>query len=187
MNTKKTVDQFRYDPATAAVFYRVREHWGAFSNFAPFPVAIALLGETARFATSEALYQALKHDDPHLQRQIAAAASPAEAKRLSWTRQCRDDLDLVAVMRWVVALKADQHLAATFGPLLRATGERPIVEMSKVDAFWGAVAQPDGRLAGQNWLGRIWMDVRAAVVGGRWPDRALLTPPEGLVLFGQAL
>lgn len=180
MTAKRPVDQYRYDPAAAAVFCRVRERWGAFSNFAPCP------GETARFATSEALYQALKHDDSHLQRQIAAAASPVKAKRLSWARQCRDDLDLVAVMRWAVALKADQHLAATFGPLLRATGERPIVEMSKVDAFWGALAQPDGRLAGQNWLGRLWMEVRAAIAGG-WPDRTLLTPPPGLVLFGRAL
>ena len=42
---------------------------------------------------------------------------------------------------------------------LAATGERPIVEVSTHDAWWGARSVAD-RYEGNNVLGRLWMEIR---------------------------
>ncbi|HEX6123062.1 MAG TPA: NADAR family protein [Ktedonobacterales bacterium] len=99
----------------------------------------------------------------------AYARTPAR-----WRRRCarkhaaetRPDWEAVRVpiMRWCLAVKLAQH-RARFGGLLLATGDRPLVEVSPDDAFWGAVpAGPGARSAtGANLLGHLLMELRATL------------------------
>jgi hypothetical protein len=52
------------------------------------------------------------------------------------------------------------------GALLKETRTMPIVEVSRKDPFWGAKAQDDGTLLGQNVLGQLLMELRAEVNAG---------------------
>jgi ribA/ribD-fused uncharacterized protein len=63
-------------------------------------------------------------------------------------------------MRWVLELKLYYH-PLTFGSALSSTGNRPIVEVSRKDSFWGCKEDGDGKkLTGNNVLGKLLMDVR---------------------------
>jgi hypothetical protein len=63
-------------------------------------------------------------------------------------------------MKWSLKVKLVQHWS-TFGQLLLSTSDRSIVEQSRRDRFWGAVAEPNGDvLHGANVLGRLLMDIR---------------------------
>lgn len=43
---------------------------------------------------------------------------------------------------------------------LAQTGDRPIVEKSFRDSFWGARPNEKGFMVGRNVLGRLWMELR---------------------------
>jgi hypothetical protein len=63
-------------------------------------------------------------------------------------------------MRWCLRVKLAQNYGE-FGRLLLATHDRPIVEQSRKDDYWGAkVAEDDETLTGQNVLGRLLMELR---------------------------
>ena len=61
-------------------------------------------------------------------------------------------------MRWVLELKL-YHNPLTFGRELASTGNRQIVEVSRKDDFWGCKLD-EGKLIGNNVLGKLLMDVR---------------------------
>ena len=155
-------------------FERDRALFGFMSHFQWAP--IELDGET--WPTVEHWYQTQKSPDPAYRAAIRAALAPGMAKRLaaspwaprrvsaqSWFR--RNDalpradwaevkLDL---MRRADLAKFTQN--PPLGEALLATGEAELIEDSPLDAFWGI--GPDG--AGQNWAGRVLMEVRAALRG----------------------
>ena len=62
-------------------------------------------------------------------------------------------------MRWSLRVKLAQN-QTTFGQLLLATGNKPIVEESAKDQFWGAKVQNGDALMGVNVLGRLLMELR---------------------------
>ena len=68
-------------------------------------------------------------------------------------KDSRSDWDEVRVqiMRWCLRVKLAQHWE-TFGELLLSTGERPIVEESSRDPFWGAKQQILKHLLAQMFL-----------------------------------
>ena len=136
-------------------FYRVGDEYGQFSNFAPYP--ITLDGE--RWPTSEHYFQAQKFDDPAYRQKIRKANSPMLAARLGRDRKqkLRRDWESVKVgiMRVAVLAKFTQH--DELRTLLLSTGDAKLVEHTENDDYWGDGG--DGR--GQNWLGRILMEVRA--------------------------
>ncbi len=159
-------------PADGRVLFyrRDRAAFGFLSNF--HPAAVALDGE--HWPTVEHYYQAQKSPDPGYRAAVRSAASPGQAKRLgaapdgprrvsqrSWFRrhgrQPRADWDAVKVdvMRKAVRAKFAQH--PTLAERLLATTPAELVEDSTTDAFWGVGV--DGR--GQNWLGRVLMEVRS--------------------------
>ncbi len=114
--------------------------------------------------SAEALYQSCRFPHlPDVQRLIIKQHSPMTAKMVS--KPYRDDsradwLSIrVRVMRWVLRVKLAMHWSS-FGGLLLATEDCPIIEDSKRDDFWGAIPQPDGSLAGANVLGRLLMELR---------------------------
>ncbi len=160
------------------LFYgRDSERYGFLSHF--HPCRIELDGEI--WPTVEHYYQAQRSDDPRYRAAIRAAATPGKAKRLavrpdlprkvsrnSWFRKNgalpRADWPAVKldIMRRADRAKYEQNPDLRL--LLCATGGAEIVEDSPTDAFWGT--GPDGK--GENWAGRILMEVRAALC----PDSA---------------
>ncbi|MEW7996662.1 MAG: NADAR domain-containing protein, partial [Candidatus Thiodiazotropha endolucinida] len=150
-----------YDPAVSVVFLKTNERFGGLSNMAPgFPLYL----NGIRIRTSEALYQACRFPHiPEIQRRIINERSPITAKRSirPFLKDSRPDWDSVRVkiMRWCLRVKLAQNWH-NFGDLLLATGDRPIVEQSHKDDFWGAKVARDGALVGMNVLGRLLMELR---------------------------
>ncbi|RAZ72995.1 NADAR family protein [Mesorhizobium atlanticum] len=163
--------EFRsYQRDQVVSFRKTTEDFGGLSNMAPgFP--IAMLGHLIR--TSEALYQACRFPHmPDVQRMVIVETSPMTAKMKSkpYRKDTRPDWEdvRVPVMRWCLRVKLAQNWE-TFSALLMATGDRPIVEDSRKDDYWGAKAAEDDLLAGRNVLGRLLMELREIVRSD--PDR----------------
>ncbi|HFT7410084.1 NADAR family protein [Pseudomonas aeruginosa] len=160
---KTTRDLRTYHRAEVVVVYKTRESFGGLSNMASgFP----LLVNGVRILTSEALYQACRFPHlPEVQRAIIGQNSPMTAKMKSrpYRNESRSDWDLIRfkVMRWCLRVKLAQHYEA-FGQLLLATEDRPIVEQSRKDDYWGAKSSgvADEVLIGENVLGRLLMELR---------------------------
>lgn len=145
-------------------FTKVDLPFGWLGNMAPFPV----MHEDLRYRTTEALFQALRFEDPAIREQIRAEKSPMAAKMRAKKHAAQrtvvplgtQDLDN---MRKVLELKLHFH-----PPLRRqlvATGEALIIEdCSKrprgSGLFWGA-ALVDGAWKGANRLGLLWMELRS--------------------------
>jgi type I restriction enzyme S subunit len=155
-----------YDPAASVVFLKTNERFGGLSNMAPgFPLRV----NGVRIRTAEALYQACRFPHlPDVQRKIIDEHSPMTAKMRSkpFRKDSRPDWDAVRVkiMRWCLRVKLAQNWGE-FGRLLLATGDRPIVEQSRKDDFWGAKVADDGSLVGMNVLGRLLMELREQLKG----------------------
>ena len=88
---------------------------------------------------------------------IRRADPPLKARKDGQDRSLAPRPDWEAVMRQAVAAKFDQN--PDLADRLRATGTAESVEDSATDAFW--YVGPDG--TGQNWLGRVLMEVRATL------------------------
>ena len=163
----------------ACGFRFTKAAWGAFSNFQPLTVPIVAGPWTLQ--TAEHLYQACKFADrPDIQQRIAKAPTARDAAALgrapglgihpAWNAQRVD------VMRWVLRMKREAN-ADEIDAVLAATGERPIVEVSTRDPWWGARPVAD-RYEGKNVLGRLWMEFRQqlreddpAARSGAWSGR----------------
>ena len=156
-----------YQAAEACVFRFTKADWGVFSNFASLPNPVSAAGQT--WPTSEHLYQAAKFRlSPHVQQQIAAAPSARDAAKLGRSRTNKPDGDWIPrrtdAMRWVIRMKREAN-PELIDSALERTGDRPIVEYSGHDTFWGA--KPDGAsLVGRNVLGRLWMELREQIRDG---------------------
>jgi ribA/ribD-fused uncharacterized protein len=121
-----------------------------------------------RILSSEALYQCCRFPHlPKVQQEIIEQTSPMTAKMKSKPHrdQTREDWEevKVAIMKWCIKLKLVEHWSR-FSALLLSTDSKPIVELSRRDAFWGAILSRDGKtLVGANVLGRLLMDIRERV------------------------
>lgn len=159
-------DQVRtYSRAESVVFLKTDEPFGGLSNMAGgYPIRV----NGIRILTSEALYQACRFPHlPDVQRMIIGENSPMTAKMRSkpYRKDSRRDWDHVRVriMRWCLRMKLASNWSA-FSELLLRTGDRPIVEQSRKDDFWGAKVVGDGStLVGMNVLGRLLMELREQV------------------------
>ena len=172
----------RYDRNQCVTFRKTNEQpFGALSNMSD---GYLLVVNGERIKTSEALYQVCRFPrNSQVQRLIIAEASPMAAKMRSKPHrtECnRPDWDDVRVelMRWCLRVKLACNWVK-FGRLLLATGDRPIVEDSPKDRFWGAVADKEepAMLEGQNVLGRLLMELRDELRG---PNRRALMVVEPL-------
>ena len=184
----------RYDRNQCVTFRKTNEQpFGALSNMSD---GYLLVVNGERIKTSEALYQICRFPrNSQVQKLIIAEASPMAAKMRSkpHRKECnRPDWDDVRVelMRWCLRVKLACNWVK-FGRLLLATGDRPIVEDSPKDRFWGAVADKEepAVLEGQNVLGRLLMELRDELRG---PNRRALTVVEPLaiddfLLFGKPI
>ena len=150
-----------YNKEQACGFRYTRAAWGELSNF--FPLAVPITAGPWSFGTSEAAYQACKFPaHPGVQQRIAEAPTARQAAAIGRTPSLGIDpgwnAQRVDVMRWVLRMKREANLDE-IDALLAATGERPIVEVSTRDPWWGARPVAD-RYEGHNVLGRLWMELR---------------------------
>ena len=154
-----------YNREGSVSFRSTKERFGGLSNMASgFPVEV----NGTRIRTAEALYQACRYPDrPDIQRTIIEQRSPMTAKMKGkrFLTDTRPDWDKVRVnvMRWSLRVKLALNWDS-FGDLLLRTGDAPIVEDSRKDAFWGA-KPTDGNLVGMNILGRLLMELRQGLQG----------------------
>lgn len=159
------------------VFWKTKEQFGGFSNMAGgFPLEI----NNQYISTAEALYQACKF--PHnadLQRRIISQNSPIFAKNVAkpFEKNMRADWMLIRVnvMRWCLRVKLLQNWNS-FSKLLVETKDKPIVEYSEKDDFWGAMPHSEEELYGRNVLGRLLMELRSQL--SKQPERALWHNPK---------
>ncbi len=180
----------RYLHDECAVFRRTKEEFGGLSNMAAgFPIRIF----QTDIRTSEALYQALRFPDrPDIQTAIIEQKSPMTAKMVSRRELKFSRTDWaekrVAIMRWCLRVKLVQNFQK-FSRLLERTGDLPIVEHSRRDAFWGAKWEDEtGYFVGENVLGRLLMELRQELNDGAWP-RSSISPPKirHAILLGAAV
>ncbi len=135
-------------------FYRERDGYGEFSNFAPFPVQI----DGKFWPTTEHYFQAQKFHGTDQEEAIRLAASPSIAARMGRSRRfpLRRDWEQVKdeIMYHAVMAKFIQH--AKLRDLLLATGNAEIVEHTRNDSYWADGGDGHGR----NQLGKTLMRVR---------------------------
>lgn len=164
LNAMAVADSRIYRAEDVISFRKTGEQFGGLSNMAPgFPVWVA--GVSLR--TSEALYQACRFPHmPEVQKLIVSEISPMTAKMRSKpyrkdSRERWDDIR-VPIMKWCLRVKLAQNWD-TFGDLLLQTKNKPIVEDSRKDEFWGAIKNNEGVFEGRNVLGRLLMEVREKI------------------------
>lgn len=152
-----------YVRSEVVIVYKTKEEFGGLSNMAS---GYPLLINGVRIRTTEALYQACRFPHiPEVQREIIGQHSPMTAKMKSkpHRKNSRSDWDEVRfkVMRWCLRVKLAQNYGE-FGRLLLATRDKPIVEQSRRDDYWGAKLRDEtgDTLIGQNVLGRLLMELR---------------------------
>jgi ribA/ribD-fused uncharacterized protein len=190
------IESRTYRRAECAVFRKTDEPFGGLSNMAP---GYSLCVNGIPVWTAEAIYQACRFPHrPDVQRLIINQTSPMTAKMRSkpYRDESRPDWESVrvAIMRWSLRVKLVQNWEK-FRLLLTTTGEQPIVEDSRRDDFWGAVAMKDDPqiLVGCNVLGRLLMELRERArraSADAWqevkppniPDFLLFERPIGVVL-----
>ena len=150
------------------------------SNFSAFTLMwpVSRRDGLQRFDTSEAVYHWEKfkgnvptHEQRVIQRQIMVAPSAHEAFKIaernrSLRRRDWDEIK-VNVMRDIIRAKAEQHEYVR--RKLLETGDRPLIEGSWRDDFWGIGPNRDG----QNMLGKLWMELRVELQA---PDEGPLGP-----------
>ena len=175
---KSTSEKLRIYEKGAVVSFRTTDGpFGGLSNMAPgFPVIV----NGVRIRTVEALYQALRYPElPDAQRLIIDQHSPMTAKMVGrrYLEQTRSDWDeiKVALMRWCLRLKLAQNWDL-FSAILLSTRDRPIVEDSRKDQFWGALPREGEKLEGKNVLGRLLMELREQLVSNPASLRAFPKP-----------
>lgn len=163
MEVQSKYQERTYKQSEVCVFRKTKELFGGLSNMASgFPIKI----NGIQILTSEALYQACRFPHlPEVQRKIIAEKSPMTAKMVSkpFRGNSRQDWDNLRtdIMYWCLKVKLAQNFIA-FGQLLETTFDKPIVEDSSKDAFWGAIRDKkhEDVLKGVNALGRLLMKLR---------------------------
>ena len=148
-------------PADAILFVPQSYDFGWLSNQSDY-----LVEHKGKLLNTEAMFQWFQFEG-HAEIQEQLLAKPTDAKTLA--KESRhllvnpESADEIELMRQCLRMKLEQHPALV--KKLLATGERPLVAdfstAPKDEAlFWG-MALIAGQWVGQNWLGKIWMALRA--------------------------
>lgn len=151
MTTRKIIDSFT-----------LVSGYGFLSNFHASTVTL----DGRKYSSVEHAYQASKTTDDAARELIRKSKTPGEAKKLGRALTLRPDWDSVKVdlMRSFVSEKFSSPFLAH--ELLK-TGDADLVYGNTWnDRFWGVC-----RGTGQNWLGRILMEVRDSL--RRDPDYSM--------------
>lgn len=140
---------------------KVNEPYGWLGNMSPYPV----VHQGVTYRTTEALFQALRFNDPLIKDEIINQKSPmgakmkAKANKVKMVVQQFSEQD-IANMRLCLKLKIEQH--PELRKILLETGDKLIVEDTTKrnrECRWGAKLR-DGVWVGDNLLGKLWMELR---------------------------
>jgi ribA/ribD-fused uncharacterized protein len=150
----------KYGIADTIVFHKTNAEFGGLSNMA---AGYSLNINDVIIPSAEHLYQACRFPyHPQIQLDIINEPNPMKAKWIGRANinNTRKDCDQVRfkIMQWVLEVKLSQNWE-TFGQLLLATNDKPIVEVTPKDKVWGAVKNGEN-FVGINALGRLLMFVR---------------------------
>jgi ribA/ribD-fused uncharacterized protein len=192
METKKHEHKV-YNANECCVFRKTKELYGGLSNMASgFPLKV----NGVHILTSEAIYQACRFPHlPDIQGKIIKEKSPMSAKMVGkpYRNNSREDWDdtRIKIMRWCLKVKLAQNFFE-FGKLLESTFDKPIVEDSSKDDFWGAIRdkQDENILNGTNALGRLLMELRQFYNEKRYSYEMFVVEPlniSNFTLFGQII
>ena len=151
-----------YSRTKSVVFFKTDGTYGGLSNMCGgFPLSV----NGIEIRNSESLYQSCRFPGhPEVQNLILDQTSPLLSKNVSKPHRkdkSRTDWDMVQVevMWWCLRVKLLQNWDE-FGGLLWMSGQRPIVEESRKDTFWGTKSTDEGTLVGSNVLGKLLMELR---------------------------
>ena len=143
---------------TNPVLFYGGEFGYCFSNFAAF----AVTWKGREWQTSEHAFQAAGFDDPEIIEAITTAKSAHDALKLAITHQSKLrsnwEEEKREIMKDICREKLSQH--PYIEKTLRATMDSKIVEDSPKDSCWGRGSDWKGK----NWLGEIWMELRAELI-----------------------
>lgn len=172
-----------YDKQECAWFFSKKDSNWELSNMAgKMPIHF----DNKKWNSSEQLYQASKYPlhtvcapataktgkglilnvRERIEAQNAARGAKMTQKcavKAGLVRKDWDDINLeirIYSMLWVLELKR-YYNPFTFGKALKETEGNPIVEVSKKDFFWGCKDTGEGRLEGQNVLGKLLEIIRS--------------------------
>lgn len=168
----------QYKKHECVVFRKTKEKFGGLSNMAAgYPIIV----NDIEIRTSEAIYQACRFPySKEIQKIIIDQKSPmtAKMKSKSYRQETRSDWDSVKIdiMRWCLRLKLACNYE-NFSKLLGETDNKPIVEESHKDRFWGAVIDQNEVLSGMNVLGRLLMELRGIICSVSEKEMQLVSPP----------
>lgn len=135
--------------------------WYCLDNFSAFVVP---WGDRV-WPTAEHAYQAAKFLDQDIIDKIGNATSPYFAKSIGndpqFDSQKRENWRAMkrGIMKEILLEKALFHMHV-YETLRRSRG-KVLVEDSPIDGFWGRGADWEG----ENWVGRLWMEVRVQLFG----------------------
>ena len=160
----------RIDPGqhTVVSFDKIDEPNGWLSNMSRHPLRVPREPGGILYPTAEHYFQCERYTDTAIRNEIRAVASPMSCKMKAKTfrkhqvitSRSPEDLDL---MQKVLRLKLENHPALK-EKLLALPAEAVIIEDAsrrhgKSAGFWG-MRLLGNIWAGQNWLGRLWMELR---------------------------
>lgn len=138
----------------AIYFYRIKDEYGCFSNFAHYDFVL----DGKRWITSEHYFQAQKFPGTEYEEAIRLLDSPMKAAEMGRNRDLplRADWEMVKddIMRKAVLAKFSQN--DEIKEILLSTNNETIIEKTSNDYYWGC--GKDG--SGKNMLGTILMEVR---------------------------
>jgi len=176
-----------YIIANSCVIYKTKDTYGGLSNMAS---GYSIIVNNTVFKTSEALYQICKFPKyPDIQKEIVNSKSPmtAKMKTKKHSELVRKDWDKikVSIMRWCLQLKLCNNFDK-FSSLLLITNNKPIVEHSNKDKYWGAKKEND-KLVGINALGRLLMELREKIIENDLYPIFVIHPPDvpDFLIYGE--
>lgn len=146
------------------IFNKVKEEFGWLGNMAPYPINF----ENQIWRTSEALFQAMRFDNPEIRELIRNEKSPMGAKMKAKSHNKFMVVEPMSVedvenMKKCVRLKFEQHPELMVK--LLETGNSEIIEDIGIrngerHKFWGAKRINENQFEGQNMMGKILMELR---------------------------
>lgn len=145
-------------------FSRVRQEYGAFSNFAD--CVVVYKGLTYR--SSEAAWQAQKCPERASE---FTTLNVSEAKRLGRHVALRSDWEEIKYSEMVDVLRAKFTQHPKLRDLLLSTGDEVLVEDTTGwhDNIWGNCdCVRCSHIKGKNWLGKALMEVRTELMDARY-------------------
>lgn len=143
------------------LFYSNYENpYGVFSNFSNHSVTI----DGKKYPTTEHYFQAMKFaDNPKYAEAIRKAGTPTICKRMGGSRKetgFDPDWEKNKINVMLVALRAKFTQHTDLKKILLDTGDRMLVEHTKIDKIWADGGDGGTGKIGKNLLGKCLMKVR---------------------------